>query len=542
MANSIERSKSIRDHQEAPIHSAGPLEEDGGSIHTDKFTSEGGLIRSWPSGRDPYYPNPSSVFHGCLRHEYVIQIWNKQAVDLSRDDTYEIAVQKHVYNKWFEGIEFIKDGKVYIIGADIPLSSDKYGRGTTEYTYIVKIDGYTFIVGQPLKYSERRLQMSNANQMSLGIKCNRQNLEIHPSENFWNLPKSHRHHILRFPQEILDIIFNYLLWIPKASLDPDVIITNVGRSIMNNEKPSYEATLLDETDPMYGYDAKYEPWRGPTMIKEKKICHGGREIIQLNRILRRVIDITCLRTCKKFFKFGSEILYRKNIFKFPIETIGPYRHETCWIEGEFYKPDREKPELGQLYDWPQAIPYVMEQIRQDVPLRELAGWAYHDLFLRFLYVIRPRNVDLIKHLYFWGTAPLHSCNSKFRDGRCPNCPDNLFPEMCIYIQFINELCPSVESVTLEIDAPACSDAYDSDFSLSKERDYEHSITPFLMNQIRELKYVKSLTLRSWDTGALKYAYDNPDRVRGAQDLDFPIAKATIKWFKDRAIGWAKEEQ
>ncbi|KAF7890963.1 uncharacterized protein EAF02_001288 [Botrytis sinoallii] len=486
MANSIERSKSRRDHQEAPIHSAGPLEEDGGSIHTDKFTSEGGLIRSWPSGRDPYYPNPSSVFHGCLRHEYVIHTWNKQAVDLSRDDTYEIAVQKHVYNKWFEGIEFIKDGKVYIIGADIPLSSDKYGRGTTEYTYIVKIDGYTFIVGQPLKDSERRLQMAKTS----GTYRNR------------------------------------------------TVVTFSGF----HKKPSYNATLLDETHPMYDCDAKYEPWRGPAMIKEKKICHGGREIIQLNRILRRVIDITCLRTCKKFFKFGSEILYRKNIFKFPVETIGPYRHETCWIEGEFYKPDREKPELGQLYDWPQAIPYVMEQIRQDVPLRELAGWAYHDLFLRFLYVIHPRNVDLIKHLYFWGTAPLHSCNSKFRDGRCPNCPDNLFPEMCIYIQFINELCPSVESVTLEIDAPACSDAYDSDFSLSKERDYEHSITPFLMNQIRELKYVKSLTLRSWDTGGLKYAYDNPDRVHGAQDLDFPIAKETIKWFKDRAISWAKEEQ
>ncbi|TGO48327.1 hypothetical protein BOTNAR_0481g00090 [Botryotinia narcissicola] len=459
MAMSIEESKLRHDHEKAPIHSSGPLEEDGGSIHTDKKKSEGVFSRSWPSGREPYYPNQSSVFHGCLCHEYVMERWNTQAVDLSPDDTYEIAVQKHAYGGWFEGLEFIKDGNVYIIGA-----------------------------------------------------------------------------------EILHVIFEYLLWVIYAFVELDVIITNVVKSYEMFKKPTYKATLLNEILPMHNDDATYEPWRGPAMIKEKKICHAGREIIQLNRILRRMIDATCLRTCREFFQFGSAILYRNNIFKFPVRAIGPYRSETCWIEGEFYNPDREKPKFGQLYGWPQAIPYVMEQIRQGIPLKELAGRAYHDLFLRFLYVIRPRNVDLMKHLYFWGTVSRHRCNSNFRDGRCPNCPDSLFPEMCIYIQFINALCPSVERVTLEIDAPTLSNAYDSYFSLSKERDFEHTITPFLMNQIRELKYVKSLTLRSWDTGGLKYAYDNPDRIYGSQDLDFPIAKKTIRWFEDRAKGWAKEEQ
>ncbi|TGO14165.1 hypothetical protein BTUL_0057g00310 [Botrytis tulipae] len=508
MAMSIEGSKLRHDHEKAPIHSAGPLEKDGGSIHTDKKKSEG----------------------------------NTQAVDLSPDDTYEIAVQKHAYGGWFGGLEFIKDGKVYIIGADIQPFSEKCSCATTKFIHVVKDDGYTYIVAQPMTCSEHRLRMDIEDQIFPETKDMGQRLGIYPGENSWNLPRSHRYHILNFPPEILHIIFRYLLWIPYAFVEPDVVITNVVKSYEKFKKPTYKATLLNEILPMHNDDATYEPWRGSTMIKEKKICHGGREIIQLNRILRRMIDATCLRTCREFFRFGSAILYGNNIFKFPVETIGPYRNETCWIEGEFYNPDREKPKLGQLYDWPQAIPYVMEQIRQGVPLKELAGWAYHDLFLRFLYVIRPRNLDLIKHLYFWGTTSIHSCNSKFRDGRCPNCPVNLFPEMCIYIEFINELCPSVERVTLEIDASTLSDAYDSYFSLSKERDFEHTITPFLMNQIRELKYVKSLTLRSWDTGGLKYAYDNPDRIHGSQDLDFPIAKETIKWFDDRAKGWAKEEQ
>ncbi|KAF7891576.1 hypothetical protein EAF00_007878 [Botryotinia globosa] len=516
MAMSIEGSKLRHDHEKAPLRSGGPLEKDGGSIHTDKKKSEGVFSRSWPSGRGPYYPNQPSVFHSCLCHEYVMERWNTQAVDLSPDDICEIAVQKHAYGGWFEGLEFIKDGKVYIIGADIQPFSEKYSCATMKFKHIVKDDGYTCIVAQPMTCSEHRLRMDIEDQISPETKDMGKRLGIHPGENSWNLSRSH---------EILHMIFKYLLWIPYAFVEPDVIITNMVKSYEKFKKPTYKATLLNEILPIHNDDATYEPWRGSTMTKEKKICHGGREIIQLNRILRRMIDATCLRTCKEFFEFGSAIIYGNNIFKFP-----------------FYNPDRGKPELGQLYDWPQEIPYVIEQMRQGVPLKELAGWAYHDLFLRFLYVICPRNVDLMKHLYFWGTASTHSCNSKFRDGRCPNCPVNLFPEMCIYIQFINELFPSVERVTLEIDASTLSDEHDSHFALSKEIDFEHTITPLLMNQIRELKYVKSLTLLSWDTGGLKYAYDNLDRIHGSQDLDFPIAKETIKWFDDRAKGWAKEEQ
>ncbi|TGO83849.1 hypothetical protein BPOR_0583g00010 [Botrytis porri] len=321
MANSIERSKSRQDHEEAPIHSAGPLEEDGGSIHTDKKKSEVDPGQAVDT-RDPYYPNSSSVFHGLLSHEDVIQSWNTQAVNLSPDDTYETAVQKHVYNKWFEGIEFIRDGKMerrvtsaYVPSTDIQLASDNNGRGTTEYTYIVNVDGYTFIVGQPLTHSKYRLQIGNANQIPLETKNNRQILEIHPGENFWNLLKSHRHHILRFPQEILDIIFNYLLWIPSASVELNVIITNVGRSSTNNTKLSFAAALLNEDHPMYKYNPIYEPWRGSAMIKEKKICHGGRETIQLKRILRRAIDVTCLRTCKKFFENSALEFFTGKIFR-----------------------------------------------------------------------------------------------------------------------------------------------------------------------------------------------------------------------------------
>ncbi|TEY60747.1 hypothetical protein BOTCAL_0177g00070 [Botryotinia calthae] len=520
MANSTEGSKARHDLSETPVHSAGPLKEDGGSIHTDKKTSSGTISRSWPSGRDPYYPNSSSVFHCCLCHEYVIQDWNGQAVEISPDVNYEIAVQKHVYNDWFPGIEFIKDGKVYIIGADIQPSGERYSCATTKFLHTVRDDGCTYIVVQPLTPLENRLGNDIVDQLSLEVREIRRRSGSHPGEIFWNLPRSHRCHILKFPQEILDVIFEYLLWIPSATVEPDVIITNVVRSYKKYEMPTYKAALWNETHPIYRDDPTYEPWRESAMTKEKKICHGGRDFIQLNRILRRAIDATCLRTCTEFFKFGSEILYRETSSNFLKRVSGLLAQKHVGSKENFT---------------------TLIQIMQGVPTKELAGWAYHDQFLRFLYVIRPRNANLIRNLYFWGTASLHSCNSKLRDGRYANCPVDLFPEICIYIQFINELCPNVESVTLEIDAPAFSDAYDSDFSISKERDYEHAITPFLRNQIRELKYVKSLALRSWNTGGLKYAYDNPDRIHGCHDLDFPIAKETIKWFKDRARGWAKDE-
>lgn len=98
MENSTEGSRSRHDRSETPIHSAAPLEEDGASIHTEKKTSSGIVSRSWPSCRNPYYPNSSSVFHGCVCHENMIKSCNGKAVERIPDVTYEIAVQKHVYN------------------------------------------------------------------------------------------------------------------------------------------------------------------------------------------------------------------------------------------------------------------------------------------------------------------------------------------------------------------------------------------------------------------------------------------------------------
>ena len=177
------------------------------------------------------------------------------------------------------------------------------------------------------------------------------------------------------------MIFKYLLWIPSATVEPDVMITIVVRSYEKYKKPTYKPALWNETRPIYSDDPTYEPWRESVMTKEKKIFHGGREVIQLNRILRQAIDATCLRTCTGFFKFGSEILYRDNILTFPVESVGPFRKEKSWMKGEFYNPVHEKPELGQLYDWPQAIPYIMEQIRQGVPIKELAGLNMSSLWL-----------------------------------------------------------------------------------------------------------------------------------------------------------------
>lgn len=232
------------------------------------------------------------------------------------------------------------------------------------------------------------------------------------------------------------------------------------------------------------------------MIKEKTIYHEGREVIQLNRIRRHAIDATCLQTCKQFLKFGSPLLYSKNVFSF-YSSESYINLRRSWIEGDIHNPKYELPELNQLHEWPQAIPYVMDQIRRRVPLKQLPGWVYHDCFLRFLYIIRPHNAAPIKTLMFNLIVSEHWCHAN-SEGMYPECRGCRFPRMCIYIHFINEFSPGVTQIILNMDDKFVADSDQS--SPAREKQYEAAITPFWKDQVRELKYVKYLALRSKDTG------------------------------------------
>ncbi|KAI9645073.1 hypothetical protein NHQ30_005807 [Ciborinia camelliae] len=516
---STEEMQSDNNNSEVLVSDTGTSAE-GDDSATGERWMDGKLWFSWRSGKGPYYPNSSSVFHGLLKHGDVKRNIEEGAKFFHPGVSPEIAMQRYIsdYPNWVEGIEFIKNGKRYIIGADIELYRDKTKCAATECKEVVHDGGCKYIVAQPLAYPSLSLRMDLIDQTSLKMKDLRQRLGAHHSEDFWNLPKSHSRHISKFPQD--------------ASVEPEVVTTNA----VFYREPTYVATplsLASINDKPHNPNSTYESWRGSAMIKEKMIYHEGREIIQLNRILRRAIDATCLRTCKQYYEFGSEILYGKNIFKFTMIPSTDERTKPCWIDGEVYKPVGEMPDLSQLHDQPQAISCVMDQIRQGVPLKQLAGWAYHDPFLRFLYIIRPHNAALIKTLYFYGWVKLHDCGSFLNDeGICSRCPCSCFPVMSIYIQFINEFCPGVERVILELNAEQFAYGHPEQVGL-----YEQTIIPFLKDRIRELTSVKSLVLRSSDTGR-----DERDRGEICKDLDFDIAEETIQWFDDRARSWNKDEK
>ncbi|ESZ93316.1 hypothetical protein SBOR_6297 [Sclerotinia borealis F-4128] len=545
-----ESQQPDRNHSEIEVSDTKILEDNDDSSIIKQY-EDGVLWCSWPSGKGPYYPNSSSIYHGRLRHEYLKQKDMERTQKYYPDVSAELALQRYVCQFWIEGTEFVKDGKIYIIGADIKVSRDKSKCAATHYEEAVDDNDCTYIVTQPLAYPSRRLRMDIVDQTTSKMKEIRQSLGIHPSENLWNVPKSHRCHISKFPQEILDLIFeNMLLVVSGVAVDPQVLTTNLNwagpylpgyygmASYTESTYHTWAVDIIDKYQPLYSPDSVYESWRGSAMVKNKKIYHMGREITQLNRITRRAIDATFLRTCKQYLKSGSEILYGKNTFIFNVFPLSGTELLPCWIEGEMHMPDWERPELSQLYDWPQAIHYVMDQIREGVPLKQLAGWVYHNPFLRFLYVIRPRNAALIKTLYFFFTVKMHDCALELDDeGICKDCPMDPFPEMCMYIQFINELRPGVEKVILDMDAEICRNADGETDWLSKEKEFEEATTPFLRDQIRELKYVKSLVLRSSDTGQ---AYDD-EPGDSYKYLDYPVAKETIQWFEDRARSWAKEE-
>lgn len=247
--------------------------------------------------------------------------------------------------------------------------------------------------------------------------------------------------------EILDLIFKYMLWIPESHLSPSVVITNAVSpsrhgytSSINStiyREPTYTAEHLELADAERSddfYDDDFTSKRCPLssrMIKGKTIYHEGREVIQLNRIRRLAIDATCHQTCKQFLSFGSPLLYSKNVFSF-YSSESYINLKRSWIEGDIHNPKYELPELNQLHEWPQAIPYVMDQIRRGVPLKQLPGWVYHDCFLRFLYIIRPHDAALIKTLMFNLIVSEHWCHAN-SGGVCPECRS----QECVFISTLS---------------------------------------------------------------------------------------------------------
>lgn len=372
-----------------------------------------------------------------------------------------------------------------------------------------------------LKYIDRTSEKKNASRKSLAIYQQK-------SEYSWNLPQSDCHHFLKFPQgqcpltqsvqsveltlflEIIEKILGYLVQAPAAAIAPRVVTCNwkkfwagaPGFAIMKKSmKASYDYTKQASS-------SHYSSTLIPTPTEDE----DGRLIV-LRQVHEAELDACILRVCRSFKNIGANLLYRRNLYTFGMNNGTQHGSPPTWIGKGIWRPPPRKPSFKDrkhsATSFYNRINRGITDIRKRVAIKNLAGWVFHDPFLRFLYTIGTENSALIRTLAFSGNVQCHRCE------RGHFCDDCIFESLRVYIPFINELCPSVHKLTLAV----LGDVEDKENVIFDQKAVQ------FFKDIRQLKYVTELVVIDRE----------PVFMEQIPTTASILAEPTIKYFNDRVV-------
>lgn len=226
--------------------------------------------------------------------------------------------------------------------------------------------------------------------------------------------------------------------------------------------------------------------------------------VKLTRVLRPLIDATCLRTCKQIWDFGSQMLYADNAYSFKMKGNSMEHYDSppslLSEDSNYHWSNPDKPVLYQedisddstdkkllVRQYKSKIKHVMNQIEKGAPVFKLKGWTYYDPFLRFLYTIGPQSRASIRTLRFTGAPKTH-----VREAQVCHCHGvDLLLNISIYIPFINKFCTGVRKLVLDMDMDVCRNM----ISLKNVvRSFDEVLIPFL-SELERLQKVRTLVMR-----------------------------------------------
>ncbi|KAF7911951.1 hypothetical protein EAE99_010959 [Botrytis elliptica] len=244
----------------------------------------------------------------------------------------------------------------------------------------------------------------------------------------------------------------------------------------------------------------------------------------------RFIDASCLRFCKDFYNLCSALLYRDNSFTFTTyisNILSSGIGSACMVDesnprkrnqyAKFRTPD---PSLLSLSDWNSEIGKGISQIK-DPSTVDRMSWLYYDPFLQFLHSKGLKNVALLKTLQFTGIARNYTSHLP-RDHITALPSDDIRPILQLYVKIINQLCPGIQQITLNIHPEKRGDG-----------NLEKDLSLLLGDHIRELKTVKTLILHTADSSNQSEKYVS---------MKFPFAIETMQWFTDRTARRVAEDR
>lgn len=334
--------------------------------------------------------------------------------------------------------------------------------------------------------------------------------------------------------EIINKILSFVLIVEEqGSLVPDTITCNLDRPLLYRD-PDYSVHFPEYIGPICQSDPWFYSQYSPQVrVKAHSLCKpetGSQELVKMNLLVDdRFIDASCLRVCKDFYNLCSALLYRDNSFTFTtyrsnIQSWGV--ESVCMVDkdkprkryqdAKFGKPN---PSFLSLNDWNHEIGKGISQI-QDPSTVDRMSWLYYDPFLRFLQTIGLKNAALLKTFQFTGMIRT-TANPLIGGHDASPPPDDIRISLQIYVKFINQFCPGIQQITLNIHPEE-----------GKDGKFEADLFPFLGDHIRELKTVKTLILRTIDGS-------EPDKY---VPMKFSLATETMQWFTERAARRAVEDR
>ncbi|KAF7959753.1 hypothetical protein EAE96_001362 [Botrytis aclada] len=433
--------------------------------------------------------------------EAILKEWKRDSKPAKLGTTYCIELQKD--ERWGSELPFTVDGVLHY-HSDCPFYPGAF---------------------RPLKEVDR-----TPNE----IEEVRKLLGTHRSEPGWNLPRNHRCHLLNFPKEVLKMIFAYTLVAKGGAFVTPTVVTS-------NDVESYSEADHRISFPDCSYYNTYKSFEsGSDMTLRKNVDHvdgipGSFPHVELTRVLRPLIDATCLRTCKEIREFGSQMLYTDNSYSFKMigNRFKYYDNPPSLFfeDGDYYWPSPNKPILPQegisdgstvkslsARQYQSEIESVINQIESRVPIFELEGWAYYDPFLRFLYTIGPESRASLRTLRFTGAPKTHA-----REAEGCHCHGvDLLDNIRLYIPFINKFCTGLKKLVLDMDMDVCTTMGSVENVIKR---FDEVLKPFL-GELEKLQRVRILVMR-------RRISPTEESLRRSLFEDIDYAKDTISYFRSR---------
>ncbi|KAF4633912.1 hypothetical protein G7Y89_g4206 [Cudoniella acicularis] len=405
------------------------------------------------------------------------------------DDDVRTAINKYIKNRKLENyFYFDGDNNRHVYGRDIDYYFHK-GYSGRKWEQKSISNGRLFMLRNPtLKNIDRPRWYEDRMVVA------------HQSEKRWRLPKSHNRHFSKFPQEIQDLIFEFALTTPK----PNAICTSMVRCNWKRtfSEPSFDILVDGQPAPnVVGYK----------VVSKRADKDGPYDVTY--KILRALMDASCLRVCKKINEVGSKMLYGKNTFHFNMTKVSVESCPPSLVDDEIVDPDPEQPSYRAAKA--QILPQAIADVRNQVYPRELHGWVYYDQFLRFLHAIGPKNAALLKSLQFSGTVKFHEC--WMYEDCWRRCVQDLASSLGLYIPFIVQLCPAVEKIEIWASKDVKYWNNPQPRKEGKPHDECEALRPILEEEIRQIESLAEL----------KVLWDDGNQILEAQD--------TVEWIRERAV-------